>query len=409
MEPPTTLAAHARRHRTRMVILLGALSAFGPLSIDMYLPGLPALGDDLHAGAVPAQLTITTCLAGLALGQLVAGPLSDRFGRRRPLMIGVGLWGASAVLCAAAPTVGVLIALRLIMGFAGAAGIVISRAVVRDLYGGSELARFFSALLLVNGLAPIVAPLLGGQLLAITDWRGVFGVLAGAGLVLFAMAALGLPESLPPAARRTGGVGETLRTFRRLLSDRVFMGHVLACGLAFAAMFAYIAGSPFVLQDIYGVSPQVFSVLFSVNALGLVTLAQISGRLVGRLGPRRLLGYGLTMNAVGGIAVLCVVAAGGVGVGAMAAALFVTVSAMGLVFPNAAALAMADHPQDAGSASAFLGVLQFFIGALAAPLVGVAGQHTAWPMALVIATCALGAVASLTLLARERPAVAEAL
>jgi DHA1 family bicyclomycin/chloramphenicol resistance-like MFS transporter len=400
--PPPGRADRGRR----LIFILGALSAFGPLSIDMYLPGLPALGRDLHAGALPVQLTITACLAGLALGQLLVGPLSDRLGRRRPLLAGVAVWAAASALCAASPDVYVLIGLRLIQGFAGASSIVITRAVVRDLYDGSESARVYSALFLVNGMAPILAPLIGGQLLVLTDWRGVFAVLSAGGLVLLTMAALGLPESHPAAARRTGGLAETKERFAMLLGDRVFMGHVLACGLAFAAMFAYIAGSPFVLQDIYGVSPQGFAALFSVNALGLVTLAQVSGRVVGRLGPRRLLGYGLAMNATGGLAVVCVVAAGGIGVGAMAAALFVTVSSLGLVFPNASALAMADHPEDAGSASGFLGVLQFSVGALAAPLVGVAGQDTAWPMAIVIATLGIGAVAALTLIARETPPVA---
>ena len=383
------------RARASVVLILGALSAFGPLSIDMYLPGLPSLGRTLDAPAWAVQLTLTACLAGLALGQVLAGPLSDRFGRRRPLLAGVALYAAASLLCAAAPTVAALVALRFLQG---AAGIVVARAIVRDMHSGAAAARFFSLLMLVNGLAPILAPVIGGQVLAVTTWRGVFVVLAAIGVVLVAAAAAGLRETLPPERRHAGGIGETARTFGRLLGDRTFLGYALACGLAFGAMFAYISGSPFVIQDIYGASPQLFSVMFATNALGLVLASQVNRALLRRLEPRTILRTALSVQALAGVALLVVVAAGG-GVWGIVPLLFVVVASLGLVLPNATALALADHPRVAGSASGLLGVLQFIVGAATAPLVGVAGTGTALPMALTIAVLGVGGALSATALA----------
>jgi MFS transporter, DHA1 family, multidrug resistance protein len=408
--PPAPPEPERRAARLRLVLILGSLSAFGPLSIDMYLPGLPQLSRDLGASPSAIQLTLTACLTGLALGQLVAGPLSDRYGRRRPLLAGVAAYAVASALCALAPSVALLVLLRLVQGAAGAAGIVIARAAVRDLHAGDAAARFFATLMLVNGLAPILAPVVGAQLLKVTDWRGVFVVLAAIGALLLSAVALGLRETLPAERRRAGGVRETATTLRRLAADRVFVGYALAAGLAFGAMFAYISGSPFVVQDIYGASPQGFSAVFAVNALGIVTAAQISGRLVGRVSPRRLLWTGLGLGATGGVALLVVVAVGGLGLAAVLVPLFAVVSSIGLVLPNASALALADHPTTAGSASALIGVLQFAVGALVAPLVGIAGKGTAVPMGVVIATLGVGAVVCLATLtrpvARGRPVAA---
>jgi MFS transporter, DHA1 family, multidrug resistance protein len=256
--------------------------------------------------------------------------------------------------------------------------------------------------MLVNGLAPILAPVIGGQVLAVTTWRGVFLVLAAIGAVLVAAAAAGLRETLAPEHRHPGGVGETLATFARLLSDRVFLGHALACGLAFGAMFAYISGSPFVIQDIYGASPQLFSVMFAANALGLVAASQANRALLRRVEPRAILRAALSVQATAGLALLGVVLAGA-GVWSIVPLLFVVVASLGLVMPNATALALADHPRVAGSASGLLGVLQFIVGAAAAPLVGVGGTGTAVPMATVIAVLGIGGVLSATVLA-ARPA-----
>jgi DHA1 family bicyclomycin/chloramphenicol resistance-like MFS transporter len=399
--PDSTAPAPRLAGRAQVVLILGALSAFGPLSIDMYLPGLPELGRGLDAPAWAVQLTLTACLAGLALGQIVAGPLSDRFGRRGPLLVGVGAYAVASLLCAIAPSVAVLVVLRLAQGIAGAAGIVIARAIVRDMHSGVAAARFFSLLMLVNGLAPILAPVIGGQVLTVTSWRGVFLVLTVVGALLFLAAATGLRETLPPEKRHPGGVTETVRTFGRLLADRAFIGHALACGLAFGAMFAYISGSPFVLQDIYGASPQLFSVMFAGNAIGLVAASQVNRALLQRFEPSAILRAALSVQALAALLLLGVVAADS-GVWPLVALLFVVVASLGFVFPNATALALADHPRVAGSASGLLGVLQFIVGAATAPLVGVGGTDTALPMALTIAVLAVGGVLAGTVLA-SRP------
>lgn len=391
--------------RGRLVLILGAISAFGPVSMDTYLPGLPALSRDLGVSASAAQLTLTACLVGLAGGQLVAGPLSDAFGRRRPLLVGLAAFTVASLLCAVAPDIWSLTAARLLQGAAGAAGIVIARAVARDLYSGPPLARFFSLLLVVNGLAPILAPVVGAQLLHVTDWRGVFVVLAGFGAVLFAAAGLGLHETLPPERRHGDGMRSTLRTFRHLLSERRFRGYVLSLGLVYAAMFAYIAGSPFVLQDIYGASAQGFSAIFGLNGAAILTLSAIGGRLVERVGPTRLLVVGLGQQAIGAVGLLAAVLADA-GLAAVLVALLLVVSSIGLVVPNASALALADHPRTAGSASGLLGLCQFLFGAVAAPFVGVGGTDTALPMAIVVATCALAASAAYRLLVGRTAVVA---
>jgi DHA1 family bicyclomycin/chloramphenicol resistance-like MFS transporter len=392
----------------RLVLLLGSLSAFGPLSMDMYLPGLPSMARDLSAPAWAAQLTITASMVGLAGGQLVAGPISDALGRRRPLLAGLAAYMAASLLCAMAPTIWLLLLFRVIQGAAGAAGIVIARAIVRDLHTGVAAARTFALLMLVNGLAPILAPLIGGELLHVTDWRGIFVVLAAIGALLLIAAWAMLAETLAPAARHGGGIVATLRIFRGLVGDREYMGYALAMGLAFGAMAAYIGGSPFVLQDIYGVSPQVFSLLFALNAGGIVVASQVGRALVDRLGPRALLNAGVSMSALGGLGVLASVLLD-IGLIALLPSFFVLVASIGLVFPNATALALADHPQTAGSASAGLGLSQFAIGALAAPLAGVGGSHTALPMAIVMATLPVAGLACLRVLApgpsgaRQRP------
>jgi len=379
-----------------LALLLGGLSTFGPLSMDMYLPGLPQLGRDLGASASATQLTLTACLAGLALGQLVAGPLSDRLGRRRPLLAGVALYAVASLLCAFAPSVGVLIVLRLIQGAAGAAGIVISRAVVRDLHSGDAAARLFSSLTLVNGVAPILAPVVGAQLLHVTDWRGIFVVLAALGGALWVAAALGLRESLPLEQRHGGGLGGVGRALHLLARDRAFAGYALCSGFVMGAMFAYIAGSPFVLQEIHGLSPQAYSAVFATNGLGIMAASFASGRLIGRLRPVRLLEAGVAIAACGA-AVLFGAVVLDASVGFVLLGLFLIVAPVGLVGPNATALALADHPTIAGSASALLGVAQFLIGALAAPLVGVAGGDSALPMALTAAAMVAAAAGSLAL------------
>ncbi|MFK4227206.1 multidrug effflux MFS transporter [Streptomyces sp. NPDC019890] len=402
----------ARRVGFLVTLVLGGLTALPPLSMDMYLPALPAVTRSLGAPAATVQLTLTACLAGMALGQLVVGPMSDRWGRRRPLLIGMIVYVAATATCALAPTAELLIGFRLLQGLAGAAGIVIARAVVRDLYDGVEMARFFSTLMLISGVAPIIAPLIGGQVLRITQWRGIFVVLTGVGILLTLVVAKWLHETLPREKRHSGGVGEALRTMRGLLADRVFTGYTLTGGLAFAALFAYISASPFVVQEIYGASPQTFSLLFGVNSVGLITVGQINGKvLVGRVSLDKALGFGLAVITLAATALLLMTAGvfGKVGLLPVAAGLFVLMSAMGLAMPNTNALALMRTPHAAGSASALIGTSSFLIGAVASPLVGIAGEATAVPMAVVQLTCALGSLGCFLGLCRPWRPRAEAL
>jgi DHA1 family bicyclomycin/chloramphenicol resistance-like MFS transporter len=368
----------------RIVLLLGLLSAFGPLSIDMYLPALPELSHDLGVGAATAQLTLTACLAGLALGQLVSGPLSDRYGRRRPLLAGAAFYAAASLLCALAPSAAALIALRFVQGAAGGFGIAVSRAVARDLHGGDALARFLSTLMLVNGLAPILAPVVGAQLLRFTSWRGVFYVLAAIGAVLAGGTALWLRETLPAGLRSEGGFATTRATAAELMRDRAFVGYLLVLGLSFGAMFAYIAGSSFVVETIHHGSPQLYSAIFALNGVGIVAASQTNRYLLTRTSARRMLAVGVLASAGGGFALLAVVVAG-IGLAGIVPSLFALVASLGFILPNASALALAGHRRVAGSASGLIGIFQYAVGAVAAPLVGVAGTDSAYPMAIVIA------------------------
>lgn len=385
----------SRRTGPLVTLVLGGLTATPPLAMDMYLPALPEVTRSLHAPAATVQLTLTACLAGMAFGQLIVGPMSDRWGRRRPLLAGLAVYVVATVLCALAPTVETLVAFRLAQGLAGAAGIVIARAVVRDLYDGVAMARFFSTLMLISGVAPIVAPLIGGQMLRVTDWRGVFVLLAVVGAVLTAFVWFRLPETLPTEERHGGGVGEALGAMRRLLADLPFTGFMLTGGFTFAALFAYIAASPFVVQEIYGASPQTFSLLFGLNSIGLVVAGQINGKvLVGRVRLEKVLavGLGIVVLAATALLLMSLGVFGEVGLGPVAGALFVLMSAMGITLPNTQALALMRVRHAAGSASALLGTSSFLIGAIASPLVGVAGEHTAVPMAVVQLAAALVAV-----------------
>jgi DHA1 family bicyclomycin/chloramphenicol resistance-like MFS transporter len=377
---------------SRLVVLLAALSAFGPLSIDFYLPGLPALTSDFGVGASLGQATLTACLLGLAVGQLFVGPLSDRLGRRPPLLVGLVLYCAASLACAAAPSIWALVGLRLVQGLGGSAGIVVARSVVRDLVEGVEAARLYSILMVVLGVVPILAPILGGAFLHVTSWRGLFVILAAVDAGILAATWRWLPETLPADRRRkpgSAGVG-----FLELLRDRYFAAYAVVMGLGFAAMFSYIAGSSFVLEDIYGVSAQAYGLIFGMNALGIVAASQLNRALIGRASPRQLLAAGVTAQAVAGVGVLVVVLAG-IGLPGILPCLFVSVASIGLIIPNATALALTDYPHAAGKASALLGMLQFAFGALAAPLVGIAGRGTAVPMALLMAAFGAGALATL--------------
>lgn len=378
-----------------LLLALGAITTLGPLAIDMYLPALPEIARDLQSTTSAVQLSLAACLAGMAAGQLIIGPMSDHLGRRKPLLIGLLGFTLASLACAFATSVATLVGLRLAQGLAGSAGLVIARAVVRDLYDGVDAARYYSRLMVVTGVAPVLAPLVGAQVLAFTSWRGVFVALALAGALLVLIAALWVPETWRPESRPAIRLGPMLRDIARLTRDRRLMGYALASGLAFAAMFAYIAGSPFVMQNVYGASPQLFSVVFGINAVGLVLVGQLNGQLVGRFSPRDLLLVGTSLCCAAGLALLAVVILGIPGLSALLLPLFVLVSSLGLVMPNATALGLSAHARHAGAASALLGVMQFIVGAVAAPLVGLGGDHTALPMAIVIAAVSAGSLLAL--------------
>lgn len=386
----------------RGLALLGALTGLTPLAIDAYLPALPSMARDLAATDSAVQLTLTALLVGLALGQVVAGPLSDAVGRRLPVLVGMAGFTLASLACIVAPNVEVLVALRFVQGLTGAAGVVCSRAIVRDLYEGVDAARAFARLLLVMGAAPVLAPALGALVLRGTSWRGVFGVLALAGALLLVVGAVMLKETLPPELRRPAGPRSVLRTFGRLLRDRPFVLHALAGGLSFSAMFAYIAGSSFVLQEVYGLSPQEFAAAFALSAGSFVAVSQLGARLVRRFGSRRLLLWGGGQQ-VTGAAVLTAAVLTDAPLWLVLIGLVLTQAAVGLIGPNATALALADHGAVAGSASALTGMASFVLGGVTAPLVGV-GDRPALSMALVmLGAAALGLLSASLVRPRRDP------
>ncbi|GAB2688596.1 multidrug effflux MFS transporter [Thalassiella azotivora] len=384
----------------QLVLVLGLLVALGPLTIDLYLPALPAVAADLRTTDAAVQFTLTGIMLGLAVGQLLIGPVSDAVGRRRPLLVGVAAHGLASVACSLAPSIGVLSGVRVLQGFAGAAVSVVAMAVVRDLFSGRRAATLLSHLMLVIGIAPVLAPSLGGYLLTFTDWRGIFWVLAAVAVLLVGLAAVGLRETLPPARRQPARVGATLRTYRRLLRDLPFVGLVLVGGLMMATLFAYVSGSPFVLQEVYGLDEQSYGLVFGANALGIVLASQTNPLLLRRFTPQQMLVAGVVGATTGSLGLL-VLAALQAPLPLLLVPLFVAVSSVGYSFPNAPALALSRHGESAGTAAAIMGATQFGVAAASAPLVGVLGTASAVPMGLVMAGTT--ALASVVLLAGVRP------
>lgn len=407
VEAPLAGELMTRGQRARLVIVLGSLIAIGPLTIDMYLPALPNITANLHTTSAAVQLTLTGTLLGLAIGQLLIGPVSDAVGRRVPLLAGLALHVVASVLCVFAPSIAVLGALRVLQGLGVAAASVVAMAIVRDLFSGSAFASLFSRLMLVMGAAPILAPTLGSWLLRWTDWRGVFVALALLGAALIVVGLVGLKETLPPAQRRSGGVGATIGVYRDLLRDRTFVGLVVVAGLAMASLFSYVAGSSFVLQEQYGLDEQQFGYAFGANAFGLILATQLNVRLLRRYSPQQILVAALVAGSAAGVALLAFAVTEVGGLPAILASLWFVLASAGLALPNAPALAMSRHGEAAGTAAALLGAVQFGIGAAAAPLVGVLGTDSVG-MAVVVAGGMIAALAALfvvVLPARTRLAV----
>ncbi len=370
----------------RILLILGALSAFGPLAIDMYLPSFPALARQFATDVEQVQLSLAVYFIGLAIGQLIYGPLADRFGRRTPLLAGVLLFTLASLLCALAPSLEWLIAGRFIQALGGCAGMVVSRAVVRDLCDPINSAKVFSQLMLVMGLAPILAPLAGGLLLKTLGWPSIFVVLALFGLLCLLAVALWLPETLArnaPAAPLRGALGQ----YRRLFADGPYLGYALSGGFAIAGMFAYIAGSPFIFIELYGVPAEHYGWLFGSNALGFILVAQLNAWLVARHGPAYWLHRAVGFYLLSALALLLVARAQPAALWPLLIPLFGCIACLGILMPNASASAMAGQGQRAGSASALLGSLQFAIAASAAALVAWLHDGTAQPLAWVIFAC----------------------
>jgi DHA1 family bicyclomycin/chloramphenicol resistance-like MFS transporter len=384
--------------------MLLLLTVFGPISMDLYLPLLPALTTQLGVATSTAQLTITACLVGLALGQLVAGPVSDRFGRSLPLYVGVLAYIGTSLLCAVSPNDEQLVVARLVQGAAGGVGIVIAQAAGRDLYSGGALIRYYGRVTVLSGLAAVVGPLLGGQLATVTDWRGLFVFLAGLGAAILVAIALVHRETLPPEQRTSGGLIQTAQDVRALLADRRFTGAVLLQGGVHAALFAYLSGATYVLQDTYGFTPQQYASAFGLNSAGFMVFGYLAARTSERWSLRGTLAAGLALSATGALGL---VAAGVAALPAQAVvvSLLVMVSGVAATVPPATTIALADQPHVAGTASSLLGAARFAFGGLSAPLVGLFGAPVLLPLGVVALACIglAGAAYALTADHRSTP------
>lgn len=385
---PTLPTAPTTDHRgIRLLVLLGLMITVGPATIDMYLPALPRIADELHASEASVQTTLAGTMIGMALGQLVIGPLSDALGRRRPLLVGVGVHIVASLAILLAPDVATLGVLRVLQGFGAAAAATIAMAVVRDLFAGVRAAQVLSRLMLVMGLAPILAPTVGSAVLRFAGWHAIFVILALVSTVVMVGTSRLLPETLPPDRRRDARPRAVASTMGALLHDRIFVGLILVSGLTFAALFTYVSGSTFILQQRYGLSAQQFGLAFSGGAVGMIAMTQFNVPLLRRYSPGVLLTTGL-VGSFASTMLLVVDAATGLGglVGVLVP-IWLMMSLLALTFPNTPAIALSRHGEAAGTAAALLGAVQSGTGGLAAPLVGLLGTSSALPMGLVMAGC----------------------
>ena len=382
---------HTHVHYYRLASILGALTAVGPLAIDMYLPALPTIAREFGAAASVVQSSLAAYFIGIAIGQAFYGPLSDRLGRKPILYMGLALFMVSSIGCALAESVNALIAFRFLQALGGCAPIVIPRAVVRDHFDQAGSVRMLSVLMLVMGLAPILAPLIGGQLLVHFGWRAVFWLLTAYAAVWLVVVAILLPESLPSARRVRHPIKDVLSVYWRLARDRKFMGHALSGALIFAGLLAYISGSPVVFIELFNVPPERYGIFFGINAFGIIVASQFNRWLVGRVDTRRIVRIVLTAAMTAGAVLVLDAYSGLGGFPGILVPLFCYIACHGFVLPNTTALAMAPHGKVAGSASALLGTLQFVLGAVAGSLIGAFANGTPVPMAAVVAGCGVSA------------------
>jgi DHA1 family bicyclomycin/chloramphenicol resistance-like MFS transporter len=375
----------------RLALILGALTAMGPLAIDMYLPALPTIAREFQADAAAVQVSLAVYFAGLAVGQAFYGPLSDAVGRKPALYFGLIVFIVSSIGCAWADSVSALVTFRFLQALGGCAPLVVPRAVVRDYFDQVGSIRMLSVLMLVMGLAPILAPLVGGQLLINFGWRSVFWLLASYAIIWFILVAFFLPESLPAARRRRQPIGAVLAIYARLARDRTYIGYVLTGAFIFAGLLAYIAGSPFVFIELFQVPPERYGLFFGVNAFGIIVASQVNRWLATRVEAMRIVGTMLAVAMVSSLVLLVDAYSGFGGFAGILVPLFCFISCHGFVLPNTTAMAMAPHGQVAGSASALMGTIQFVLGATTGGLVGAFANGTAVPLAAVIAGCGVAA------------------
>lgn len=373
----------------RAALVLGCLEIFAPISMDLYMPTLPQLARDLGTSDSLAQATMSACMVGLGAGQLLAGPVSDRVGRRRPMLVGITAFIICSVLCALAPSIELLLVARFLQGVAGSAGIVVTFAVARDLFSGVDLAKLLSLLALVSGLAPILAPVAGGQLAALMDWRGIFLILAGIGCAQLVLAGVALPESLPQHRRHTGNARDTLAQAGHVLRDKVFVALLSVGAFGGIAFFTYLASISFVVQEEMGMTPVAFSAIFAINSVMLVVGSQINRIALRRAGLRQMYAIGLSCSAAAALVVLVTVLAGGPAF-LVLGVLALMLCCFGMNQPNGAALTLTRHGSRAGTASALFGTCNFVLGPLVAPLVSLGGASST-TMALTVACASTGA------------------
>lgn len=368
-----------------LILTLGLLAAFGPLSLDMYLPALPRVADDLSTSASYAQLSLTACMIGLAVGQIIVGPISDVTGRKKPLFIVLIGYALFSYFAARAATIEWLIFFRFIQGFCGGAGAVLSRAISSDLYKGKDLTKFLAVLMLVNGLAPVLAPVLGGVILSISTWHTVFYILAIYG-VLMVLLALTLEESLPKYNRNEGALKSIWKDFKLLLTNKAFVTMLMLQSLTYGVLFSYISGSPFITQKIYDMNAQQFSYLFALNGIGLIVFSQLTAKLVNKMDELKILKLGQNIQLVGMILTVIVLVLH-LPVWMLCAAFFLMITPVSMIGTTGFSIAMQVQNQGAGSASAILGLMQFLIGGILSPLVGVMGESSIIPFIVIIITC----------------------
>ncbi|MFI6451779.1 multidrug effflux MFS transporter [Streptosporangium amethystogenes] len=388
------------KRTSALVLVLGALTAVAPLAVDMYVPGFPSMGESLHTSSSAIQLTMTAFLVGLVMGQLVIGPMSDGLGRRRLLLGGVIGFVLTSLLCVLAPNAGILTAARFLQGVSAAAGMVLSRAIITDRFHGRDIPRYFAILSQILGIAPVAAPVLGGAVLAVSTWRAIFVVLAAIGVLLVIAVVVKVPESLPPERRHRDGLGGNFRAMGRLVGHRGFMGYVLVLAFTSASLFSYISGSSFVFERLHGVSATGYSMIFAVNAIGMLLAGITFGRLASRVPLNRLLTVSTGVSLLGALAQVVLVATVGETFVGTWITLFVSMSAIGMVFPAVMSLGQTLGRATPGAASALMGGLQFLFGAITAPIVGLFGESSSMPMAIIILITLLLAVLALVTLAR---------